>query len=285
MRKDAVKSLVVRLGRRLADLQSGHRKVVLCYHSIHPTKRFRSASPGLFDQHLSWLKANCKVIDFDRVIGCDSERLDDRPQVAITFDDGYSDNFEFGFPILKKHGLRAYFFLTAGLMESDPAVMRRLGVLRNANHDELRPMTWDQVNKMRSDGMGFGAHAYSHSNLMLLEEDILRRELTLSRQILESRVAQPVEVMAYPFGKKGRHFDDITIRIARESGFKIAGAVLSRSVRLSDSQMAVPRFLVTNDDLSVLRDKVVGAWDLIGYGQEMMPLWLARRLSPGDFVC
>jgi peptidoglycan/xylan/chitin deacetylase (PgdA/CDA1 family) len=285
VRKDVAKSLAVRLGRRMAELQSGHRTIVLCYHSVHPTKRFRSASPELFDQHVSWLKANCKVIDFDQVIGCDAECADGKPRVAITFDDGYADNFDFAFPILKKHGLRAHFFLTAGLMESDPDVVERLKVLRNADHRDLLPMSWDQVHRMRSAGMSFGAHAYSHANLMLLEEHDLRRELTLSKQIMESRIAQSIDSMAYPFGKKGRHFDDRTVRIARESGFRLAGAVLSRSVRPSDSQMAVPRFFVRSDDLAVLRDKVSGAWDLIGRGQEMMPVWLAKRVSPRDFVC
>src|SRR5262245_16296332 len=38
--------------------------------------------------------------------------------VAMTFDDGYADNVELALPLLRAHGARATFYLTAGLMES-----------------------------------------------------------------------------------------------------------------------------------------------------------------------
>jgi peptidoglycan/xylan/chitin deacetylase (PgdA/CDA1 family) len=38
--------------------------------------------------------------------------------VAMTFDDGYADNVELALPLLRAHGARATFYLTAGLMET-----------------------------------------------------------------------------------------------------------------------------------------------------------------------
>ena len=38
-------------------------------------------------------------------------------QVAFSFDDGYADNVERALPLLARHGARATFFLTAGLMD------------------------------------------------------------------------------------------------------------------------------------------------------------------------
>ena len=40
------------------------RVVVLCYHSIHPSNSFRSATPDLFDQHLAWIADTCEVVPF-----------------------------------------------------------------------------------------------------------------------------------------------------------------------------------------------------------------------------
>jgi hypothetical protein len=63
--------------------QTQNRVVVLCYHSVHPTKPFASATPELFDSHLLWLKEYCEIIPFHQVfeaMHC-GERA--RPAVAI----------------------------------------------------------------------------------------------------------------------------------------------------------------------------------------------------------
>ena len=89
--------------------------------------------------------------------------------------------------------------------------------------------------------------------------------------------------MAYPFGKPGRHFNGETAALVEELGYEYACAVLFRAVRPSDSRFAIPRFVVTRDTVERLREKVLGAWDLIGIWQERGPLWAARIVSPEDF--
>jgi peptidoglycan/xylan/chitin deacetylase (PgdA/CDA1 family) len=42
-------------------------------------------------------------------------------RVLLTFDDGYRDNYELAFPLLRKHGLQATFFLTSGFLDSPRA--------------------------------------------------------------------------------------------------------------------------------------------------------------------
>ena len=78
-----------------------------------------SASPELFDEEVRFCKQHFDVLSF-----CDlrrsldgSVRLPPRPLI-ITFDDGYRDNYQHAFPILKSHGVTAMFFVAVGFIGS-----------------------------------------------------------------------------------------------------------------------------------------------------------------------
>ena len=282
--KDSIKSLLGHVGRWSLGGSPAKRVVVLCYHSVHPSKPFASASPADFGRHLDWLAAHCEVVPLDRIL--DAARSPEgraRPVVALTFDDGYADNYEFAFPLLQSRGLTATFFVTAGLLERDADVVARLQALRRCPYEDVRPLDWAQTREMHAAGMAIGAHTYSHPNLAVLTRTRAREELRRSKQILEDRLGTPVPAMAYPFGKPGRHFTEETVGLVEEAGYESACAVLFRSVRPTDSRFAVPRLFVTRDSLDRLRDKVMGAWDLLGVWQERSPLWLAQLVSPVDF--
>ena len=268
-------------GRWLGD-DSFPRVLVLCYHSVHPLKSFRSASPELFEQHLHWLSGHCKVIPFSKIFNALSEKSD-WPSVAITFDDGYADNYEYAFPLLQKHGLVATFFVTVGLVEKDSAVVNRFQLQRESLYGDIRPMEWLQMREMAKAGMEFGAHTYSHPNLAVLNSRAANAELHRSKEIMEQRLSQPITLMAYPFGKPNRHFTLATQDLAAEVGYTDAAAVLWRAVTAKDSRLAIPRMLVARDDQRTLREKILGAWDIIGAWQEKAPMWLAKIVSPDDF--
>lgn len=281
--REQIKYAAAAVAQRIGHSTSGRRVVGLCYHSVHPTLGFASASPAMFERHLAWLASSCQVIAFRDLLVAARDPVDRRPAVALTFDDGYADNYEFAFPLLRKYQLHATIFVTAGLMECDPVVRERFRSLRAATEDEIRPLDWTQACEMQGAGIEFGAHTYSHPNLIRLAPSEVAAELRRSKEILEGRLGASIDLLAYPFGKPGRQFDESTVTAARDCGYAQAAAILFRAVRPGDCPFVLPRFFVTRDSVEQLAAKIRGDWDYLGAWQERAPTFLARVVSPQDF--
>jgi peptidoglycan/xylan/chitin deacetylase (PgdA/CDA1 family) len=115
--KRRLEALLAKAGR-----PRSRRIVVLCYHSVHPSNGFASATPALFERHLAWLEEHCTLVPYasisDRIAG----PRDDRPVVAVTFDDGYEDNHTYALPLLLGRGIPATAFITTGLLiQAEPS--------------------------------------------------------------------------------------------------------------------------------------------------------------------
>lgn len=280
--KQRLRSCLVKVGRSWPHRSAG-RVVALLYHSVHPSKPFSSATPSQFKEHLGWLKDNCQLIsltDVPRYAACGHNT---NPVVAVTFDDGYADNYDHAFPLLVDLGIPATFFVTVGLLEKDPEVVERCRTLVKGVQEDVRGLEWSQVLEMRQAGMEFGSHTYSHLNLARLDRANARSELARSKKLIEDRLGEPVASVAYPFGRIKRHFTPDTVDIAREVGYGYGAAVALRAVRPTDCPFSIARFWVIDDDVVSLEDKVRGAYDFLSPFQEHLPLWAARRLTPEDF--
>jgi peptidoglycan/xylan/chitin deacetylase (PgdA/CDA1 family) len=70
-----------------------------------------------FDQLLGWIQSWFNVLPLDE--GAKRLRTGSLPAraAALTFDDGYADNFDIALPILRAHGLSATFFIATGYID------------------------------------------------------------------------------------------------------------------------------------------------------------------------
>lgn len=103
---------------------SGHRGfVVLNYHRIGKPEQSEfdrgvfSATPEAFEQQLKFLRNDCDVILPSEIP--DLPRRGRGNYAIITFDDGYRDNYDIAFPLLKSAGLKAVFFIATGFIEGN----------------------------------------------------------------------------------------------------------------------------------------------------------------------
>ncbi len=275
--KRQAQRLLVNISRNRAP--KGRRAVVLTYHSVHPTLSFASATPEDFARHLEWLKEHCQLVDFHSIPQLVHANGHDKPVVAITFDDGYEDNYTYALPPLTSMDIPATVFVTTGLIEGDPAVVGRLSALWGTPQGHVKGMSWGQMKEMHASRVTFGAHTVSHPNLAALDPVSVTREMYTSRHVLEEYLQVPVETFAYPFGNPRFHVSSQTTRCAADVGFKAAGTVQFRGIKPTDIALRIPRFPVTRDSVDVLRGKIYGGLDLIGEIRDRAPLWVLKLSS------
>jgi peptidoglycan/xylan/chitin deacetylase (PgdA/CDA1 family) len=95
---------------------------ILLYHrvtDIDTDPQLLAVKPENFDDHLALLKEKYHPLTIDQLTSklIAGENLPDK-SVAITFDDGYSDNYHEALPILKKNDLQALFYITTGNLDT-----------------------------------------------------------------------------------------------------------------------------------------------------------------------
>ena len=91
----------------------------LIYHNVVPdTTAFPYAlTPAEFERQIVLIKKKYNPVHLDEsgaIVGFARDKIN----VLITFDDGFINNYEYVFPILVKHGLKATFFLIVDCVET-----------------------------------------------------------------------------------------------------------------------------------------------------------------------
>ncbi len=152
---------------------------VLMYHAVgsripDDAQGRYTVSPEQFSAHMECLAASGQQVG----------RLADA-DVAITFDDGYRDNFEQAYPVLRRLGLPFTLFVSTGFARSGLPIYLDARDLRRLAEDPL---------------VTIGAHGASHVRLTNLSDQQLRDELASSKAWLEETTGKGVNCMSYPHG-------------------------------------------------------------------------------------
>lgn len=206
---------------------------VLMYHRINdlsereaksPLLRDLTVAPAEFDKQVKYLIDHGFTIlsarDVERAVR-ESRSLPERA-VALTMDDGYRDNFERAFPILRRYGIPATIFLVSSVVDGP-------------NH-----LTWEQTIEMHQRRVDFESHTVHHYDLTTLAQPQLDYELAESKRIIEARLSDRVTSIAYP---SGEYSDQVVSRVEFAgylAGWKKGGG----PVQPDDNAYLLPRIRV-----------------------------------------
>ena len=123
--KNIITSLIAKSGIPpfIGKKKFSDRLIVLMYHGItdHPLEvpDFCFLSAAVFDAQMAYLKENFNILPlYDALIKLKGNKID-KPTIAVTFDDGFQNNYECAYPILKKYGIPATIFLSTQLIDTD----------------------------------------------------------------------------------------------------------------------------------------------------------------------
>lgn len=170
--------------------------LILAYHSVlkYPTPKKYVVSPERFERQLTWLATNRQIID---IRSFDPIRLD-RHQVLITFDDGYRDNFQIVFPLIKKYNIPIAIFLATEFVGKQM-------ILGGESREMLQEK---EIREMHKSGLVyFGCHTHKH---LLLDQEIdvqtVEDDISLSCSEIERLVGYRPAFFVYP---KGRYFPQV----------------------------------------------------------------------------
>jgi len=192
------------------------RVIILLYHRV--SDQFRdNVTIGIerFDQHMEYVAKNFVTVSLKEIVEGRIPRNSSKPVIAVSFDDGYLDNYENAAPILLKHQVPCTFFIsTEKIRDNKPFDhdMRALGF-------GLDNMNWNQVRRMHQWGLHFGSHTRNHVNLAEVSDELALEELRGSLNDIREQLGQEQVFIAYPYGRK-HHITAKRIDMMKELGYE-----------------------------------------------------------------
>ena len=118
--------------------------IILTYHRVIEKwdRTLDYSGPGIvvtastFDRHIAFLKEHFEIVTLDALLGDGSTAgRTTRPRCVVTFDDGWRDNYDLAFPILRRHDVPATIYLATDFIGTNRVSMQTELVywLTNAN--------------------------------------------------------------------------------------------------------------------------------------------------------
>jgi len=241
---------------------------ILMYHHLSPNEEDLNTGtiyPEKFKRDMEFLKTEGYTTIFAKDIIDHREGKRELPPkpIMITFDDGYSSNYKYAFPILKELNMKATISVIGW------------SVGRSKHMDNTRSITphfsWDDAKEMYESGLidiqahTFDLHSplgysYGENNLVGLgvaqiegedadkyRERFMKDTLKI-KEMIESNVGNEVLLYAYPYGV----YNETTEDVLKELDFEITLTTISGVANIKDDNFLLPRINI--DSMTDLRD-------------------------------
>lgn len=214
------------------------------YHDIPSRDR-----PG-FERQLEYMKTIGEFVTVDDAVGLleKGDPIDGR-YICVTFDDGLEACHSNAFPILRRLGVPAVFFVVAEWVDQASRISAAgEREAKDRGSGGPRYLTWSQCRAMSEGGMTIGSHTYSHRNLSTLGDAEARDELEKSKRIIESNLRMECRHFACPWGQPNEAFKPgRDPELARHLGYRSFFTTVRGRAKEGTSVFLLPREKVEPD--------------------------------------
>ncbi len=197
---------------------------VFMYHKFGVSKYpSTSVTVDQFNSHIEELtkeKYTIKSLDFiiDTILNDG-----DLPKntIGISVDDADKSFLEVGWPLFKKNNIPVTLFVTTGTISNN-----------------TKYINWDQIRKLKEEGVVIGAHSHTHAHMPDISIEEVRKEIETSNKIFLKELGEIPTLFAFPYGET----TDEIIELVKEYKFKVAFGQHSGIINETSNMYYLPRF-------------------------------------------
>ncbi|WP_243129184.1 polysaccharide deacetylase family protein [Hathewaya massiliensis] len=209
---------------------------ILMYHSISSGNSVNNllVPPEQFEEQIQWLKENgFTPLFMDEVIeSFKTGKVPKRP-VAITFDDGYVDNYTDAYRILKKYNMKGTFFVIGDCIGQANIYL-----------------TMDMLKEMKENGMAIESHTLNHLVLKGLSKEEKIKSIKGGQEFLKKHFGIESKYLCYPVGR----YDEETIEIAKELGIEAAVTTTKGFANVDNGLYSLKRVRMAPMDMRTFKE-------------------------------
>jgi len=219
---------------------------ILMYHMIskgQPNHQYKGlhVAPIMFERQLKLLRET--GWEFVTMSQLAERNWRGNKLVALTFDDGFADNYHHALPVMKKYQACGTLYLVTDRHNRDWSVSKK------AHHDsgELASedkLTDAQVREMIHSGLfEIGGHTVTHCNLANTGLMAKQQEIVGCKEQLENDFSIQVSSFAYPFGIYG--VEDTNV--VKEAGY-ISATTTDEGIDITPDPWRLKRIKISGKD-------------------------------------
>ena len=171
-----------------------------------------------------------RFVSIDEACDIIAKGRTDQPFVCLTFDDGYQDNYDIAYPILKQKQVPFAIYVTTGFIDNSLPM--------NWYPDEHLGITTESLKALDADPLcTIGAHTVSHPKLDTLSPEVQQKEIGQSLQELAILLGHPIHHFSYPHGA----YNSDTLAIISRQPFHSSLCAWGGTLRRGANPLTLPR--------------------------------------------